>query len=159
MTTTTRQLFYEDAPLGHSLPSATVRLTIPYMMRWCSATEIFTRRDHFDLAYVQKYTDLKDVVGSGDWSHTYLWHYFRRWAGLSGWLLKLAHQNRAHLFAGDVLTAWAKVTHTEVKDGLGYVDLEGSLRRERDGVDVVPARATVVLPLKGGRPVPYPFRP
>lgn len=153
-----RDRWYDDVAVGDELPRHTIRLTVPFIVRWCAATELFTRRDHFDLGYVRKHTDLKDIVVSGSWSHSYLLHYIKNWAGPGGWVWKMAHQNRANMFAGDVLTAWGRVASKKEKNGLGYVELEAGLKRQ-DGVDVVPARAVVVLPLRGGRPIPYPFRP
>jgi hypothetical protein len=48
------------------------------------------------------------------------------------------------------------VTGTSEKDGLGYVELEIGLRNSR-GQDSTKGTATVVLPKKNGRAVPYPF--
>jgi hypothetical protein len=57
---------------------------------------------------------------------------------------------------GDVMTFYGVVTDKRETDGLGYLDLDVGIRI-RDGVDAVPGNATVVLPLRDGRPVPYPF--
>ena len=61
------------------------------------------------------------------------------------------------MLPGDCLTGWGRVTAARVVDGLGYVELETGLRKA-DGVEAVTGTGTVVLPLRGGRPVPYPFR-
>jgi hypothetical protein len=57
---------------------------------------------------------------------------------------------------GEVLILWGKVVDKQVKDGLGFVDIEFGMVNE-DGVEGCPGTATVVLPLKDGKPVPYPF--
>ena len=60
------------------------------------------------------------------------------------------------MLPGDTLTGWGRVTATRVAHGLGYVDLDTGFRKP-DGVDAVTGTGTIVLPLRGGRPVPYPF--
>ncbi len=159
MTTHTRAgVRFEDVKEGIELPVKSLRLNVPIIIRWCAATEIFVRRDHFDLGYVQKYTDLKDIVGGGVWATTYLLQHIKNWAGVDGWVWKISAQTRSHMFPGDVLTTSGRVNKTYVNNGLGYADLEARLKRQ-DGVDVVVATSVVVLPLAGGRPVPYPFKP
>ena len=56
------------------------------------------------------------------------------------------------------MTFFGRVTNKEVKNGLGYLELDIGLRMQ-DGTVPIPGNATVVLPLKNGRPVPYPFKP
>jgi len=58
---------------------------------------------------------------------------------------------------GDVLTFIGRVTSKEVKNGLGYLELNIGLRKQ-DGSVPIPGNATVVLPLLNGRPVPHPFK-
>ena len=69
---------------------------------------------------------------------------------------KVSHQLRENLLPHHVFTFTGKVTGKSVKDGLGYVDLDIALSQE-DGTALSPGRATVVVPLRGGKPVPYPF--
>jgi acyl dehydratase len=59
---------------------------------------------------------------------------------------------------GDTLTAWARVTGKEVRGGLGLVNVEMGLKDQK-GAESSPGTATVVLPLRGGRSVPYAFDP
>lgn len=149
---------FEDVKEGAGLPAEPLRLNVPIIIRWCAATEIFVRRDHFDLGYVQKYTDLKDIVGGGVWATTYLMQRVKNWAGVDGWVWKMSAQTRSHMFPGDVLSTWGHVSKTYIQNGLGYVEMEAKLKRQ-DDADVVIANVVVVLPLAGGRPVPYPFKP
>ena len=53
---------------------------------------------------------------------------------------------------------WGRVTGKYEKDGLGFVDLEIGMKTQND-IESMPGRATVVLPIRGGRPIPYPFVP
>jgi hypothetical protein len=50
------------------------------------------------------------------------------------------------------------VTRTWEADGLGFVELDGGMRNQ-DGVETTPAHMVVVLPLRSGQVVPYPFVP
>jgi hypothetical protein len=59
---------------------------------------------------------------------------------------------------GDLITAWGKVTGKSEKDGLGYVELDIGLKNSR-GIESTKGTATVVLPKRGGKKVPYPFVP
>jgi hypothetical protein len=43
-------------------------------------------------------------------------------------------------------------------DGLGCIDLDVGMRLQ-SGIDSCPGTATIVLPVRGGREVPYPFVP
>ena len=99
-----------------------------------------------------------DILGSGLWSQSFLYAYVSSWAGPDGWAWKQTHQNRAPMLPGDEFTVFGAVTSKDVEDGLGYVEIDMGLRIP-DGTTKTPAHATVVLPLRGGRPVPYPFTP
>ena len=59
---------------------------------------------------------------------------------------------------GDTITVWAKVTGRSVLDGLGCIDLDVGMRLQ-GGIESCPGTATIVLPVKGGREIPYPFVP
>ena len=102
---------------------------------------------------------LPDIIGSGSWSRSYLFQLASKWVGLDGWVWKLSHQNRAMLLPHKTYTAWGRVTSKEVKDGLGHVVMDMGFRRDEDGVETVPSSCTIILPLRGGKPVPYPFQP
>jgi acyl dehydratase len=59
---------------------------------------------------------------------------------------------------GDTITCWATVIGKREQEGLGYADLEVGMRLQ-NGVESCPGTATIVLPIRGGRSVPYPFVP
>jgi acyl dehydratase len=62
------------------------------------------------------------------------------------------------LVPGDILIVWGKVIKKYAKGGMGFVELEIGMKNQ-DGIESMPGTATVVLPLRGGRPIPYPFVP
>jgi hypothetical protein len=50
------------------------------------------------------------------------------------------------------------VTEKYERDGLGFVACDIGMRNQ-DGQETTPGTAVAVLPLREGRPVPYPFVP
>ena len=80
------------------------------------------------------------------------------WSPLAGGLLSGKYRRGREAPAGSrQLTDWDEPPAVFV-DGLGYVDLAIGFRKS-DRADAVTGTGTVVLPLRGGRPVPYPFKP
>ena len=59
---------------------------------------------------------------------------------------------------GETITVWAKVTGKREVDGLGLVDMDVGMRLDY-GAESCPGTATIVLPIRGGREIPYPFVP
>ncbi len=154
---TTTTIYFDDIHVGTTLPEITQRITVPLMQRWCAATETL-RRDHYDNKYAIEHDGLPGAVLSGSFSQSYLWSLLFDWVGPNGWVYKLFQKNAAMVHSGDTLTFFGCVTEKYERDGLGYVVLDIGLRK-RDGSIPIPGSATVVLPLSGGRPVPYPFKP
>lgn len=146
---------FEQIQAGDQIPQIVKPLTVPIMVRWCAAVEIW-RRDHYDLEYAREQAGLPNIVGSGSWTHACLHHLLNAWAGIDGWVFKVSQRVHTAMLPGDTLTGWGRVTETRVVDGLGYVELAIGFRKP-DGIDAVSGAGTVVLPLRGGRPVPYPF--
>jgi acyl dehydratase len=62
------------------------------------------------------------------------------------------------LVPGDVLIMWGRVTGKSEKGGMGLVELEIGMKNQ-EGIESMPGTATVVLPIRGGKPIPYPFVP
>jgi acyl dehydratase len=147
---------FEEVAIGQEIPPIELPLTVPIMVRWCAAVEIW-RRDHYDLEYARE-KGLPNIVGSGAWTHACLHRLLSGWAGPDGWVFKVSQRVQASMLPGDRLTGWGRVTATRTVDGLGYVELAIGFRKA-DGVEAVTGAGTVVLPLRGGRPVPYPFVP
>jgi acyl dehydratase len=146
---------FEDVRVGDEIPTVVKPLTVPIMVRWCAAVEIW-RRDHYDLDYAVNQAGLPNIVGSGSWTHACLYHLLSAWAGPDGWVFKASQRVKATMLPGDVLTGWGRVTATRLVDGFGHVELDTGLRKA-DGTDAVTGTGTVVLPVRGGRPLPYPY--
>jgi acyl dehydratase len=62
------------------------------------------------------------------------------------------------LVPGDTLIVWATVTNKYEKGGMGFIEMDLGMKTQ-DGVESMPGTATVVLPLKDGADIPYPFVP
>ena len=147
--------FYDDIETGFELPATQLTLTVPIMVRWCAAAEIWWR-DHYDKDYCLSH-HLPNPIGSGSWSQAFLHAFLSNWVGHEGWVFKLSQRNRAHMLPGNVFTIWGCVTNKYTKYDLGYLELDLGMHNQ-DGVEAVPAQATVVLPVRGGPPIPYPFK-
>tara|TARA_B100000315_G_scaffold214459_1_gene213034 strand:+ start:1199 stop:1669 length:471 start_codon:yes stop_codon:yes gene_type:complete len=152
----TKTMYYEDTEIGTELPETRLMITVPIMTRWCSATETL-RRDHYDSKYSIEHDGNPEAVVSGSFSQAYLWGLLFNWTGPNGWVYKTYQKNAAMVHPGQAVTFFGRVTNRFEKDGLGYVELDIGLRKD-DGTVPIPGNATVVLPLKGGKPVPHPFR-
>ena len=76
--------------------------------------------------------------------------------GHKGWLWKMKFRYKKMDLAGESLCATAEVTGLQVIDGLGFVTLSILLLTDKDEISTV-GTAIGVLPLRGGRAVPYPF--
>jgi acyl dehydratase len=149
--------YYEDLAVGDEIPTVTQKLTIPVMQRWVASSETL-RRDHYDAKFAIEHDNIPNAVMSGSFSQAYIWQLLFNWVGPDGWVLKAFQKNAKMVHPGNTLTFFGSVTDKYEKNGLGYVELELGLRIE-DGSVAVPGRATVVLPMRDGRPVPYPFVP
>jgi len=75
-----------------------------------------------------------------------------------GWLWKIGFQYRGMDPVGSTLTAWGKVIDKRQVGDYGIVECEIGLSNQ-DGVNGTPGTATAVFPLRGGKPIPYPFVP
>jgi acyl dehydratase len=151
------KLIYEDISVGDELPTTVQMVTIPVMLRWVASSETL-RRDHYDAKFAIEHDGIPNAVMSGSFSQAYIWQLLFNWVGPDGWVLRAAQKNAIMVHPGDRLTFFGKVTNKREENGLGYLDLDVGLRKD-DGTVAVPGDATVVLPLKDGRPVPYPFVP
>jgi acyl dehydratase len=148
-------LTYEEVEIGADIPSWSLDYTLPVMVRWCAAVETW-RRDHYDFEYAVNELGLPNAVGSGYWTQACFYKLLYQWVGDEGWVWKVSHQLRGHLLPHHVFTFSGRVVGKSVEDGLGYVDLDLALSQEDDTV-LSPGHATVVVPLRGGKAVPYPF--
>lgn len=151
-------MHFEDIGVGYELPVLTKGpLSAAHIMRWSAAIENW-HPIHFDWKYATQHDGLPDVLVNGSWKQHVLLQLLTDWAGETGWLLRFKAQFRGMNVPGDTLAAWGRVTGRQERGGFGLIELEVGLRNQ-DGVESTPGNATIVLPLRGGRAVPYPFDP
>lgn len=137
----------ELPPLSHGI------LHTPHVMRWSAAIENW-HRIHYDIPFATEHDGLPSLMINGSYKQHFILQMLREWAGPHGWVAKVAFQFRAMDLVGTKLTAWGRVLSTEVRHGLGYVEVELGIRNQ-DGAESTPGRATVVFPVD--RVVPYPY--
>ena len=153
---TASPLVFEDLSIGdETTPLVRGPITPSHLMRWSAAIENW-HRIHYDLPFATEHDKLPGLPINGTWKQHFLVQMMREWIGPTGWLWKIDFSFRKLDVAGSTLTAWGKVTDLSVRDGYGYVTCEIGIRNEK-GEQSTPGTAIAVLPLKDGKPVPYPF--
>ena len=152
-----QQTYYEDVTEGMELPKYIYRPTPTHLFRWSAAIENF-HRIHYDLDFGLNHDKNPSILVHGSWKQSVVPQYLKDWTLPGGWPWKAQFEHRAMLVPGDVLIMWGKVTDKQEKGGMGFVDLEIGMKTH-DGIESMPGFATVVLPLKDGPPIPYPFVP
>ncbi len=154
----TQGAVFDDVEIGQEIPELMKGpMTTAHIMRWSAAMENW-HRIHYDWKYATGHDKLPDVMVNGSWKQHVMIQLLADWAGDTGWAWKVAFQFRGMNVPGDTLTAWGRVTAKEPRADWGVVDLEIGLR-DQDGKESTPGTARVVLPRRGGPPVPYPFDP
>ena len=152
----TRQIYFDDVSEGLELPPYIIGpITPTYIFRWSAAIENW-HRIHYDQDFATNHDNLPGVVVQGTWKQSVMPQYLKDWCLPDGWVWKISIQHRAILVPGDTITVWGKVTKKSEQSGLGIVELEVGMRNQ-DSIESCPGSATVILPVKGGIPVPYPF--
>ena len=130
-------------------------MTTAHIMRWSAAIENF-HRIHYDHRFATGHDKLPDVLINGSWKQHVLVQLVKDSLGPSGWLWKLKFRYMKMDVAGDSIEARAQVHAKTVVDGLGFVTLRVVIVDQNDAVSTA-GWAIGVMPLKGGREVPYPF--
>ena len=151
------QTHFEDVFEGMELPKYIYRPTTTHLFRWSAAIENW-HRIHYDLDFATNHDRLPSVLVQGSWKQSVVPQYLKDWTLPDGWPWKASFEHRAMLMPGDTLILWGVVTGVREKGGMGLVELELGMKNQ-DGVESMPGTATVVLPLRGGPPIPYPFVP
>ena len=149
-------LVFEDLEVGDEIPEL-VRgpLLEPHLMRWSASIENW-HRIHYDQRFTVEHDGLPALLINGSWKQHFLVQVARQWAEPEGWLRRISFQFRAMDVVGSTLHAWGRITELAEQDGYGVAKLEIGIRNQ-DGQQSTPGTATVVLPLRGGPAVPYPF--
>ena len=151
------QTYYNDVYEGMELPKYMYKPTPTHLFRWSAAIENF-HRIHYDLDFGLNHDKNPSILVHGSWKQSVVPQYLKDFTLPNGWPWKARFEHRAMLVPGDILIMWGKVTGKQEKDGMGMVDLEIGMKTQ-DGIESMPGTATVVLPLRGGRAIPYPFVP
>lgn len=155
---TKQQLYYDDVSEGEELPTHVVGPCTPtQFFRWSAAIENW-HRIHYDHDFAVYHDGLPNILGQGSWKQSALPAYLKNTCLPDGWAWKVSFQHRAMIVPGDTLTFWAKVTSKYEKEGLGFVEAECGIKNQ-DDIETCPGNCTLVLPIRGGRPIPYPFVP
>ena len=151
-----QQVYFDEVQVGQEIPSVVKGpMTTAHIMRWSASMENW-HRIHYDKVYAMEHDKLPNVVVNGSWKQHILMQLVKDWAGLGGWAWKVGFQYRDLDLPGDVITAWGKVVKTYEQGGRGVVELEIGLKISR-GVEATKGTAVIILPRRGGPPVPYPF--
>lgn len=152
------QLYYDDVKMGQEMaPLVLGPMTSTHVFRWSSAIENW-HRIHYDQNFAIYHDGLPSILIQGSWKQSILPRYLKDLCLPDGWPWKVSFQHRAMIVPGDTITCWATVTRKYEKERLGFVDLDVGMRLQSD-IESCPGTATIVLPIRGGRSVPYPFVP
>ena len=146
--------FEEIAP-GDEVTPRVRHMSTAHLVRWCAATENW-HRIHYDVPFCVEHEKLPGPLVNGSWKQQFLVQTMREWLGPTGWLARIGFEFRAMNVAGETLTAHGTVRETYERGGFGVVVCDIGIRNQRDE-ESTPGRASGVLPLRGGPPVPYPF--
>lgn len=151
-------VYFDDIVAGQQIPQIKKGpMSTAHIMRWSASMENW-HRIHYDFHYATQHDNLPNVLVNGSWKQHVLVQVLTDWVGEDGWLWKMNFQYRGMNIPGDTLTAWGRVTGKETRGDFGLVHVEIGLR-DQNGRETSPGTATVVLPKRGGRRVPYPFDP
>ncbi len=153
-----QQLFFDDVEVGQELPSLAIGpMTTTHAFRWSAAIENW-HRIHYDQDFAVYHDGLPNVLIHGSWKQSIMPRYLKDLCLPDGWMWKVSFQHRAMIVPGDTISCWATVTQKYEMDELVFIDLKVGMRLQND-IETCPGVATIVLPIRGGRPVPYPFVP
>jgi acyl dehydratase len=152
------QLYFDDVEVGQELaPLVIGPLTATHLFRWSAAIENW-HRIHYDQSFAVYHEGLPNILAQGSWKQSILPRYLKDLCLPDGWAWKVNFQHRAMIVPGDTVTVWSRVTGKREEEGLGFVDLDVGMRLQYDA-ESCPGKSTIVLPIRNGRAVPYPFVP
>lgn len=147
---------YEDIEIGSSIGELTKGPMSPaHIMRWSAAVENW-HRIHYDVPFATGHDKLPNVLVNGSWKQHVLVQLVKDALGPEGWLWKIRFRYQRMDVAGDTIFGRIEATEKQSVDGLGFVTCRVVLRNQRDEVSTA-GWAIGVVPLAGGRAVPYPF--
>ena len=152
------QQYFDNVWVGQELPWLTKGpLGEIHLFRW-SATMENWHRIHYDRRFAVEHDKLPDLLINGSLKQQFMVQMVKDWAGREGWVWKVSFQFRAMNSVGETLHVWGRVKSTERLQDYGLVVLDLGIVNQ-DGKESTPGEATLALPFRNGRPVPYPFVP
>jgi acyl dehydratase len=151
------QLYFDDIEIGQELPKYIYRQTPTHLFRWSASIENF-HRIHYDLDFALNHDKNPTILVHGSWKQSVVPQFLKDWTAPGGWPWKARFEHRAMLTPNDVLIMWGTVVDKSEKDGMGIIELEIGMKTH-DGIESMPGTATVVLPIRDGKEIPYPFVP
>ena len=152
------QLFFEDVQVGMQIPSISKGpMSTMHIMRWSAAIENW-HRIHYDQSFATGHDQLPSILINGSWKQHVLVQHLKDWVGAGGWVWRTKFNFRDKDLPGDTIRAVGTVATCYEKNGLGFVECEIKLENQR-GVQSTTGEAIVVLPLRCGKSVPYPYLP
>ena len=151
-----KSLCFEDVDVGVEIPRLKKGpMTTAHLMRW-SATMENWHKIHYDTPFAINHDKLPGVLLNGSFKQQWLAQLLKDWVGLNGWIWKLSYQFRAMNLVGETLTVWGNVTGKRAAPDFGLVDLDIGIVNDLNK-ESTPGKATVALPFRAGKPLPYPF--
>ncbi len=156
--TPSKQRYFSEIKVGDELSRLQKGpITTLHIMRWSAAMENW-HRIHYDAPFAKDVDGLPDVLVNGSWKQQVLCQFIKDWVGREGWLWKIKFQFRGMDPAGNTIIAGGKVSELAEHEGLGYALIDIYLTNQVDEITTNGA-AVAVLPLRSGKPVPFPFTP
>lgn len=150
------QLFFEDVEPGQAVPGLEKGpLTTAHLMRWSAAMENW-HKIHYDKPFAIEHDKLPGLLINGSLKQQFLMQLLKDWVGPGGWVWKVSFQFRAMNVVGEKLQMWGRVLDKQDGSDYGLVTLELGIVND-NGTESTPGKATVALPYRNGKPVPYPF--
>lgn len=152
------QLYFDDVKVGEEMvPLVLGPMTTTHAFRWSSAIENW-HRIHYDQNFAIYHEELPNILLQGSWKQSILPRFLKDLCLPDGWMWKVSFQHRAMIVPNDTITCWATITSKTEIEGLGLIGMDVGMRLQT-GIESCPGTATIVLPIRGGRAVPYPFVP
>jgi acyl dehydratase len=147
---------FETVAVGDELTPLTLGPFTPiHLMRFSAAIENW-HRIHYDERFARDHDGLPGLLVSGSFKQHFAAQMVRAWAGPGARLLRIGMQFRAMNVAGEILTAWGRVTALDAREEFGLVSCELGIRTD-NGLQSSPGTAEVALPLTAGGALSYPI--
>lgn len=149
------QLYYDDVEIGQELPKYIRKRSGVEFFRWSAVVEN-THRLHYDYPHSYNHDKLPGILFGGTHRRSLIASWLKNWTLPGGWVWKFNWQLREMVTAGEVTILWGRVIDKRIADGMGLVDIEWGILNQ-DNIDSNPGTGTLVLPIRGGKEIPYPF--